>query len=1012
MSRPPPTLRQLVLVSLRAYSWCLVSDRRHSSSLLPTMPIVTARSEGEALPSGQLIKAIYDYTADVLESKVLSFSAGDHFVVIKSTKPEEWLYVVSAAGRLGYIPANFITIDVLPDKVFLNLLDQILSTLSSVSSSASNPPNGASADLLTVRQVNHARVKLSQVRSDLAQKINSQKVKQHKQPPAPAQLEKRASINTLDDVESAKSETVEVVESKTQLEAQSRNEESNELRQDSHEIKAQGEEKVCLSASEECQENEVQGLNEIQQNELIADSNSLSSAAVEEVVVAEDEKEEKEKEVATASESSKGGSKSAKEYEGRANSVKDSSKECMIEKDEKHDEESREGHGKAECREQQPGQFEEPLQGSAKDQVKPEQMPDPPPGLPVTGGDDDGRAEAAFGTLDQKIRNKDTAEYSSASKVEQAKDCTGDNWHINSSQNTLHNEDDLKGTHDEQATNNDPTQLQVDSTSDAIKEEANNSCKMQDESITTSLVKEEANQETPSSELANPRRLDLALEKKRVGGSNNDSLSKKSLEVEMDEIETSSFNELTSDDKVRLESLIHILIEKVRVSSDLSHNKCKKTVGVVIRTLADAYPEWSHECHLLLRQLRESSVVTPTSNHHWLKSSDMEKLKEIFANLWSASTDEQQRGWPIHEDEQVILGLLVELNKVLTDANPLMTREFVSSHDFNNVTMLCTYFQMETRRSIRLQLMRVLIQVIKLENRVISEVFLSHSVLPASLADELKCHLYDGERWVLAAKLLTLVFATGHKPPITVYEHINERFVTFLTAVIESDLEQLLLIGPPISGPAPGARPGSAGGRITPTASASAASSCEIPPTETSIPLILALNLHLESSFEYNFILTVLAKKQTCSQLTENLVSFLNWEEDPTFDTSILSDESFTHERKNAVHKLLIEILTYKQTASIFYLNDLRVLMDIVISHLNNLEPSVAKERIACLEIAQQVLINTSYLEDPPNKMTDLVSCLNGILAEESLCQQEKTLAFNVQQLIQSHTKVTPPPTK
>lgn len=58
--------------------------------------------------SSQLVKALYDYEADQSDAKVLSCGAGERFIVIKLSKPLDWLYVVNCKGRLGYIPANFV----------------------------------------------------------------------------------------------------------------------------------------------------------------------------------------------------------------------------------------------------------------------------------------------------------------------------------------------------------------------------------------------------------------------------------------------------------------------------------------------------------------------------------------------------------------------------------------------------------------------------------------------------------------------------------------------------------------------------------------------------------------------------------------------------------------------------------------------------------------------------------------------------------------------------------------
>lgn len=62
--------------------------------------------------TSQLVKAAYDYDADPTDDgKVLSCAIGERYIVIKSTKPQDWLYVVNCKGRLGYIPANFVQND-------------------------------------------------------------------------------------------------------------------------------------------------------------------------------------------------------------------------------------------------------------------------------------------------------------------------------------------------------------------------------------------------------------------------------------------------------------------------------------------------------------------------------------------------------------------------------------------------------------------------------------------------------------------------------------------------------------------------------------------------------------------------------------------------------------------------------------------------------------------------------------------------------------------------------------
>jgi hypothetical protein len=114
------------------------------------MATIEPSSSVNKLPAGQVIESLYDYIEDVLDGKVLKFKKGDMFIVIKSTKPEEWVYAVNRDGKLGYVPANFIrVITSLDPQEHLSLLDDILDRLSGTT---------PATDMITVRQINHARV--------------------------------------------------------------------------------------------------------------------------------------------------------------------------------------------------------------------------------------------------------------------------------------------------------------------------------------------------------------------------------------------------------------------------------------------------------------------------------------------------------------------------------------------------------------------------------------------------------------------------------------------------------------------------------------------------------------------------------------------------------------------------------------------------------------------------------------------------------------------------------------
>lgn len=345
--------------------------------------------------------------------------------------------------------------------------------------------------------------------------------------------------------------------------------------------------------------------------------------------------------------------------------------------------------------------------------------------------------------------------------------------------------------------------------------------------------------------------------------------------------------------------LVPELIERVRIATDLNHNICALTVKTVIECIGEMIPSWNRDCQTIIQKL-SANLINPIAP---IQSTDMINLKAVFKRLWYCKNDEQQRSWPVHEDEELITNTLDELLQILANANLTVSREAVCRDNYDNLHMLVTYFQMETRRSIKMKLYSVFISLISMFEDIIPNYLLS-SVLPAELAAEMQNYVNDEERWQSAALLFTAIFSTGHKPPINIYEHINEKFLGQLYDIVEKvDAD---------------------GNRFD----------CNISP-ESSIAPILAFNLHLDVSG--NMVLKALKKRRNASQLTENLVSHLNWEEDITRISGTFSDAHLLYERPNAVLKFLIEMFTDAEVAKLFYLNDIKVVIDIIIRQLNNL---------------------------------------------------------------------------
>lgn len=125
--------------------------------------------------SSNLMRSIYEYEST--DTKVLSFACDELFLVIKFSKPQDWLYVVNSRGKLGYIPANYCKNDQVSNliSIVLRLLaltckylllitltisqkddNELLQLIDSVAQQLDSKHNDSNA--ITDRQVKHAQM--------------------------------------------------------------------------------------------------------------------------------------------------------------------------------------------------------------------------------------------------------------------------------------------------------------------------------------------------------------------------------------------------------------------------------------------------------------------------------------------------------------------------------------------------------------------------------------------------------------------------------------------------------------------------------------------------------------------------------------------------------------------------------------------------------------------------------------------------------------------------------------
>lgn len=411
------------------------------------------------------------------------------------------------------------------------------------------------------------------------------------------------------------------------------------------------------------------------------------------------------------------------------------------------------------------------------------------------------------------------------------------------------------------------------------------------------------------------------------------------IEEEINENDTDQLNRAFQlGDDVITENLVSNLIENVKLDANLNEDKAIIVTNSVIKTLAENIRLWTRDCNKILGEYYIHNETLHIKNLFSLFADVMEKyveeklnsenvysskLKCIFKRLWYCKNDTQQRNWPVYEDEDIISSYLDELNSLLLGTDQKYLENEICSHNFENVQLLIAYFQMETRRSLRLKLLDTFISFIKLFNRITPDFFLT-TVLPLELASEMQNYLSDNERWMKSSTLFTLIFSSGHRPSVNIYEHLDEKYFGHQFDLIE---------GFDINGHA---------------------IECDIQP-ESIISPILSFNLHITDIRE-NVIFKALRKRTNASHFTENLISYLNWEEDIILTSCAYQRHDDNESVPNSVLKFLTEMFADKVVSSLFYYNDVRVIIDIIISQLDNL-PVGDSVCIAFINLLIKILI-------------------------------------------------------
>lgn len=383
------------------------------------------------------------------------------------------------------------------------------------------------------------------------------------------------------------------------------------------------------------------------------------------------------------------------------------------------------------------------------------------------------------------------------------------------------------------------------------------------------------------------------------------------------------------------ESLGRELIELIRLNTKLSYQLSKVAIVTTLEHIKTHIPSIQPELEAIIAMVSSAKDGANLSISH-----DAKRLREIFFELQNVKDDEEQRSWALYEDENAIVEILQELLSILANADVAISKYCIAQENYEAVVCLVMYYQMEVRVTIRLLVLKVFGAMCALDPHVIS-VLLS-SILPMELAREMQSSTEDIVRLNHVSLVMTMVFSSGDTPPLPTYEYVNESFITFLLDNIET---------PP---------PADVDEQVA----------------DLLLAVILAINLHVKSRPTDSFIVRALRARGAAKVLTEKLLLMVNREEDPV--------HMFDHSTKNPnpALKLLRDILQSPDTAQLFYTNDIKVLLDILVRNVTDLTAE-DERRNMYLRICHEVIRNTPYSEHR-HRRSDLQHCFQRIVHDES----------------------------
>ncbi|XP_020714662.1 NCK-interacting protein with SH3 domain isoform X2 [Ceratitis capitata] len=380
---------------------------------------------------------------------------------------------------------------------------------------------------------------------------------------------------------------------------------------------------------------------------------------------------------------------------------------------------------------------------------------------------------------------------------------------------------------------------------------------------------------------------------------------------------------------------VYQIVDIIRRNTNLSFDLSCEALRVVLTSLEQLY-------NGAINPYLEAVAIHVTDKVETPKAllgmtHDSKRLQYIFSQLADCKNDTEQRSWMLYEDEDDIIQFLEELVEILNNADENISCYEMSCDQYQVLINLVQYYQMETRWAIKQLLLKTFTAACHLDH-IIVDILLT-SVLPLEIVEDMKTNFANLDKFKKLVKMLTIIFSLGQPMPVNHQDYLGVHFASFLLEIVEGNNPESLV--------------------------------------DMVISLILAFNLQF-TDFSQNVVVEAMQSLPSAKIFTEKILLLLNREEDPI---KLLKHST---ETMNSVLKMFIDIFSNPDTAGMFYTNDNKVLIDILVRQLSDLCAGNPLRR-CYLELCRRILRNTNYTEHQHRKQ-DFMKIFTRIFCEETEC--------------------------